>query len=507
MSADSHAPSSATSILQEWAKKQPKWVQSIVAGVVAGRTALEADAVETIYQALLAEEALSPDEPESGVETDASGTETSAVSSSREGALLLRCLSDVENVNALVAGQSIVFNDNLTLLYGENGAGKSGYIRVLSRAAGARSVEEILANVHAGPATAQPSAKIEVRVGGVDETLLWKNEAGLKPLDCMSLFDARYSNLHVDESLEYTYTPRDLAPFALARDAISSVKARLQSAADARRNRCETSPLRARDAFAAGTVVATHLNALSHTTDPRELSELAVLLAEERTELGELPAVIERLDPKTARKSLELARRDDVIYRTLRSIAVAAREFDWEALRSAFLEREEARAAYVEQSSKEINVDDMFGGPSDEWEAFIRAGELLLQKLKMDSYPEPKDGCSYCRQALADEARSRIRRYRRYVNNPEARAFEAAKQRHDELVCKLQAYDTKGASGAVRERLKAAPEGAPDRPLLRNSLRMLGELEQARNRAERGEEARGEEVVSLATAVEPAEGG
>ena len=43
----------------------------------------------------------------------------------------LLSISNIENVNALLAGQEIAINENLTLIYGDNGAGKSGYIRLL----------------------------------------------------------------------------------------------------------------------------------------------------------------------------------------------------------------------------------------------------------------------------------------------------------------------------------------------------------------------------------------
>ena len=48
--------------------------------------------------------------------------------------LLLNSLCGVEGVNALVEKQTIEFSPNLTIIYGANGSGKSGYIRLTADA-------------------------------------------------------------------------------------------------------------------------------------------------------------------------------------------------------------------------------------------------------------------------------------------------------------------------------------------------------------------------------------
>ena len=49
--------------------------------------------------------------------------------------VLLISIHDVENVNAIVQGQKVDFLPNgLTIIYGRNAAGKSGYARVLKKA-------------------------------------------------------------------------------------------------------------------------------------------------------------------------------------------------------------------------------------------------------------------------------------------------------------------------------------------------------------------------------------
>jgi len=54
------------------------------------------------------------------------------------------------DANALAPEQTVTFGPKLTIVYGANAAGKSGYARILKRACRSRSTEEILGNVLSG---------------------------------------------------------------------------------------------------------------------------------------------------------------------------------------------------------------------------------------------------------------------------------------------------------------------------------------------------------------------
>ncbi|MFB4166162.1 AAA family ATPase [Alteribacillus sp. JSM 102045] len=72
----------------------------------------------------------------------------------------------MNNVNALSQNQSITFSPNLTLVYGENGSGKSGFSRLLSTGC----VSRVLPNLK-GDSESNPSAKILIGKGNEDFTI------------------------------------------------------------------------------------------------------------------------------------------------------------------------------------------------------------------------------------------------------------------------------------------------------------------------------------------------
>src|SRR5690554_914122 len=57
-------------------------------------------------------------------------------------------LENIEGVNALSEGQQVVFDDRFTLIFGANGAGKSGYVRLLKQVFHSRSKEAIQPNIN-----------------------------------------------------------------------------------------------------------------------------------------------------------------------------------------------------------------------------------------------------------------------------------------------------------------------------------------------------------------------
>jgi hypothetical protein len=65
-------------------------------------------------------------------------------------AVTLVSVADVEHANDLAANQTLTFESaGITIIYGDNGAGKSGYARILKRACRARHTGKIEPNVYA----------------------------------------------------------------------------------------------------------------------------------------------------------------------------------------------------------------------------------------------------------------------------------------------------------------------------------------------------------------------
>ena len=195
-------------LLVDWANEQDAWVRRLVGIVLSSRRPIGDMQAAELYDMYLTEKGLqgggSAPEPEPDLAYPTDGA------ASAEELRLIR-LSNVDGVNALTSGSEIEFCDNLTILYGENGTGKTGYARVLKRLAALRDAEEIVPNIHGSGGTI-PTAQIDYRLGEAEKTLAWQNQVGVSPFTRMSIFDSPAVNVRVDENLSYVvHAGRDFA--------------------------------------------------------------------------------------------------------------------------------------------------------------------------------------------------------------------------------------------------------------------------------------------------------
>ena len=93
-------------------------------------------------------------------------------------------LGELKHVNRLPSDQVIPFGPapGLTVVYGDNGSGKSGYARVIKKACRARGVPPIIrANAFAPPATVKASAVIIFRATGTNVPVTWTDGISSAP--------------------------------------------------------------------------------------------------------------------------------------------------------------------------------------------------------------------------------------------------------------------------------------------------------------------------------------
>lgn len=122
----------------------------------------------------------------------------------------IRSIHSAHYVNALAQGERLGFDKiGLTVIYGDNGSGKSGYARILKKVCRARLPKDdtIIPNIYAST-TGTPSAAIEFSVDGQNRQTAWTNgQPGDPFLSSVSVFDCHTANVHVDQTNDVAYTP------------------------------------------------------------------------------------------------------------------------------------------------------------------------------------------------------------------------------------------------------------------------------------------------------------
>lgn len=441
---------SARDALVGWANKQDGWVRALVDTVLKSSGPLGEAAVGQIYDRYLAEKGLT----EEGVETVGplvgGQTDTAARST-----LVLESLGDVSGVNALTAGQTIAFNTGMTVVFGENGSGKTGYTRILKALAEVRTVEEILPDVNDEDGAAPQECLVRFREDDVPDEHNWKGETGVAPFTALSIFDSPAVALHVDDDLNYLYTPGDLALFAIVGKAVEEVHERLVAEIGARSPK--GNPFLSH--FTNGTKVYAQIEALGSTTDLDALSGLVRRGDEVVAGREAKQATVDALRGGAVDAQIAAARsRRDLALRVA-EVASAAEGFQADLYEEAIKELGEADSSYAEIRASFAAESGAEGEGAEKWQDFVLAGERYRRHLLIHD-AEAAERCIYCRQTLDAEARERLATYREFADDAARRRVESAKASVERLSRSILAVDLRPVADGVAAAREDGAEGA-----------------------------------------------
>ena len=482
-------------LLIDWANGQDAWVRYLVGEVLSSKQYLDASVLDEAYGYLLVEKELkagsrprvpllrASDEVEEGVET-----------------LRLIRLGGVEGVNALASGQEVAFNPCLTLLFGENAAGKSGYVRVLKRLAAVRSPDRVLPNLLAKGDEKPQGATVTYKIDGKERTHQWKGEAGVSPFTRLTVFDAEAVSIHLDEDLAYVYTPKDLALFRIVHDAIDSVQQRLDTA------RAAILPSRNpfTSLFERGTSVYSRMETLGPQTGLEELKSLATVSEQEVKQLPQLRSKVDALRSQTDELRLRSATSEMNLVTRIDYICATVAAFAWgeyaRCLRAVDTARKKHESATV-TAFADVTIPGVL---SAEWRSFVEAGETYIRSLPQGDYPTEGAPCSYCNQPLQASAVSLIQKYRDFTNNQLKKAVTSAEGELDTLSSPLLHLALRGIDDGIVTRNTASDDNVPEEfGLARELIDTLVEVQKKVRNAETIEVATSSKLHALSETLGP----
>ena len=138
-------------------------------------------------------------------------------------------IGDIQGIENLKPRKPLSFDKgNLVVIYGGNGSGKSGYVRIMKKACGKENAKDLLCNVFEEVPNSQ-SCKIEYQTGGLENTKDWIAKGNkLSDLIGVDIFDSESGLLYLSREKGASYIPKSLAIFDELVQVCDKIKNQLQ---------------------------------------------------------------------------------------------------------------------------------------------------------------------------------------------------------------------------------------------------------------------------------------
>lgn len=356
----------------------------------------------------------------------------------------LGALHGLSHVNALAPGERLTFGKSgLTVIYGDNGAGKSGYARVLKQLCRARSPkgDAILPNIYAaGPGT--PAASVDFYIGAQKRSASWTQ--GSPPdamLSAVSVFDSRTANVHVENTNDLAYTPLPLRILAGLAQACQDVKAKL--GAEIKTLQEQTPAVLSKPECKLETTVGKLISGLSGKTKSEAIDELAGLSTEEESRLQTLNTDLASDPARTVRQLQGQEARIKSAIGQLERLIAATTDESRAMLRVAHMQLATARSAAAAASANLFANEPLPDIGSDVWKALWEAARGYSRASAYPDRPFPAieigAHCVLCQQPLSEEASKRLSSFEAFVQDESKRREQEASDAYDEQLDEISA--------------------------------------------------------------------
>lgn len=434
----------------EWSKERPAWQRDALRRLVLNDELSDEDinALVEICKAShgLAEQCDITPIAKEHVPDQASGAPVSLVS-----------IFHHRGVNALAEDQTLKFGPGLTVVYGDNGAGKTGYIRILKSACRARGPEKILGNVVSGTTPLAPVVAIKYKVGAEPDPREWAGSTEDAFVSRVSVFDTQCAAVYLTEKTDVAFRPFGLDLFDKLVKACKAVRTKLESE---QRALGANALMAVQTVIPEGTAVAKFLANVSSLTKPEMVQALARLSPEEEARLAFLEKSLLDLqanDPEKLIQQLTVrSGRVQALVRHLKGVEAALSD---DALKDLFDARTEGRRKRQEAKRlREATFPQWLlqGTGADAWMALWESARHFSQEQAYPDKPFPVVGegsqCVLCQQDLGHEATHRLKQFEDFVASTVEREL---RQIRDTFARQRKAFaDLKTRTEAVDEMLK-----------------------------------------------------
>lgn len=410
-----------------WALTRAGWQQEVLVNLADGQQYDEAG-IGALVDEILAGTNLAPTNEAKRISVKAGVSEQ----------VQLTAISELKGVNALLDGQSLsIAPTGMTVIYGDNGSGKSGYARLVKAVVSARHRSEILPNVFAQALT-KPSAIVSYSVAG---TTRRHDLPDIPPpeLQKMAFYDVQCGSEYVSRESTISYRPSALTLL----DGLIGVCDAVRAEITARRQLNESQTLDL--GIDAGTKAGLFLGSLSAKCTEEQVREATALPEGSNDLLAAVLTEEARLsgsDPQKEKVRLTLlAQKVGTLASELKSLTDSLSKEKAKSYAEARVTAVRAREAARIAAAQSFDSEPLDGIGSETWRTLWVAARAYSTAEAYHDHDFPVTGddsvCVLCQQTLDENGKARLQRFDQFMTDTTERDAKAAEKAFESAVSSL----------------------------------------------------------------------
>lgn len=420
--------------LWDWAQTQGDWAEILIQKVVSSESELTSDDRQVVYNYFLQSISLMTGLPPVD--------KIKPVYASTSKQIDLISLSEISGVNRLAKNQTIDFSKNLTVIFGENGTGKTGYSRIL-KALGFSydSNNTILPNVFGPPES--KSAKVKYKANEIEDTFFWNGKNQNEDLANISVFNS--------SCVQISLSDRQLIVSPIGFHLFNLVSAELNELAKLHDFKIKSYPVLVNciESLNIATPQYVFVKSISGSSSEQKLSELSNFTGKHEQELIDKEAELINLNKTLLETEVQNINASILELEGILAQITNANELltdnEWQSaisLKKQILELEGRTKIGIKDIATKHGISFY---DTAQFQSFISAAEeyiKIFEEPESSKYPTDGDKCIYCQQPLEKSAKFLIESYRNLLNDHTQEELSNLKKIKSELLLQIIEIET-----------------------------------------------------------------
>jgi ABC-type dipeptide/oligopeptide/nickel transport system ATPase subunit len=403
-------------MIWEWAASLPRWQNDLVRRLYE-KNSLEADEVEIVIENILCEHGFA-DKTANIVTLK----KEHVPNKMQENTVKITGLKNFKNIAAIEPQHGMEFSsDGLTIIYGENSAGKSSYAKVLKQAC--RAVDnktKVHPNIYKTDDI--PSTADIHYITNNDESNYITRKVNTPPeslLSSISIFDSDCARIYAQGDNEVVFIPSEFKIF----DFLADVQTKLRQELSLRKEQTlQTQPVF--NEILDDTKIKTFLNNINVKTKDQEIHKQCTFTAEDESRLQRIEEDLRILLTENPSKIAQ------EIQRNTRDVAALKKEL--QSINEQFIPDKirlfiDAQQRYLDsKATLDVLTQEAFVNQplsnvgSDPWRNLWEAARTYhTEAYPQENFPNVNNDakCLLCQQELNEESKTRLSRFEEFISD------------------------------------------------------------------------------------------